>query len=154
MSGTVFGRYLEAEVLHADPVKLVDLLYRGAAEAIAEARRHLKSGEIRQRSRRITQAYEILDELARSLDHQNGAEISRNLESLYRYMQGRLLEANSKQTEPPLVEVERLLATLREAWKAIPTPQQVPKIAVEGAHLPYSEIGPWDPEYTPVNCSY
>lgn len=154
MSRTVFGRYLEAEVLHADPIKLVDLLYRGAVEAIAEARRHLKSGEIGQRSRRITQAYEILDELARSLDHQNGAEISRNLESLYRYMQGRLLEANSKQTEPQLVEVERLLATLREAWKGVPTPQQVPRITTEGAHLPYSEIGPWDPEYTPVNCSY
>ena len=35
---TVYDRYLEAEVLSADPVKLVWLLYRGALDSVRAAR--------------------------------------------------------------------------------------------------------------------
>ena len=54
-----------------------------------------------------------------SLDHEQGGQISRSLASLYSYMQERLIEANSKQAAPPLMEVEQLLSTLLEAWIAI-----------------------------------
>ncbi|MEI9812216.1 MAG: flagellar protein FliS [Acidobacteriota bacterium] len=39
-------RYLESEVLNADPVKLVSLLYRGALDAIAAARAALHAGKV------------------------------------------------------------------------------------------------------------
>ena len=38
MAKTEYDRYLEAEVLSADPVKLVWLLYRGAMDAVRAAR--------------------------------------------------------------------------------------------------------------------
>ena len=60
------NRYLETEVFSADPVKLVCMLYRGAIEATVAARRHLKAGEIRERSRQIMRALTILQELSRS----------------------------------------------------------------------------------------
>lgn len=114
------SRYLEAEVLTADPVKLVSLLFRGANEAVAAARRHLRNGQILERSARIVQAHEIVQALSRSLDHDAGGEVSHNLAALYAYIQMRLLEANTSQTDSPLSEAENLLALLAEAWKAGP----------------------------------
>lgn len=125
-------RYLETAVFSADPVKLVCMLYRGAIEATASARRHLQAGDIPQRSRQIMRVVAILQELTRSLDPQY-QEISRPLRDLYAYMQSRLLEANSKQTDAPLAEVEQLLTTVLEGWNTV-TPAPI----AESAYQPLS----------------
>jgi flagellar protein FliS len=134
MAYTNFDRYLEAEVFSADPVKLVCMLYRGAIEATAAARRHLKAGHIPPRSREILRAHAILRELSHSLDPQY--EISRTLRELYAYMQMQLLTANSKQMETPLAEVEQLLSTLLEGWKAVAP--VAPAVVAESAYQPMS----------------
>ena len=126
MANPRYEHYWQTEILTADPVKLVNLLYRGAIEAVGAARLHLQHGAIRERSRQITKASEIINELMRSLNHRQGGEIRRTLGGLYAYMQNRLIEANSRQIEAPLVEVERLLTTLIEAWSAIPAPAPLP----------------------------
>ncbi len=137
MANRNYGKYLEAEVFSADPVKLVCMLYRGAIEATGAARRHLAAGEIWARSRQIMRALEILRELSRSLDPQY-EEISRPLRDLYAYMQTRLIEANAKQIDAPLLEVEQLLSTLHEGWKAA-----IPATAAVSTET-----------YQPVSCSY
>lgn len=116
MANPLSDRYLEAEVLNADPLKLVQMLYRGAIDAVAAARRHVVEKNIRERSRSITRAMEIINQLMFSLDHAVGGDLSHKLGGLYAYMQSRLLEANSQQTESPLAEVEKLLSTLLEGW--------------------------------------
>jgi flagellar protein FliS len=119
MAYTSYDRYLETKILTAEPVELVRMLYRGALEAAGAARQHLRDGAIRERSREISRALSIIDELARSLDHQYGGEISRNLSALYAYLQTRLVDANVGQVDAPLAEVEQILATLLEGWSAI-----------------------------------
>jgi flagellar protein FliS len=109
--------YLETRVLSADPLELICLLYQHAIEAVRDARVHLASGEIALRSRAISKAIGILDELNASLNHAAGGAISSNLEQLYSYMTVRLTEANMRKQEAPLAEVESLLSTLAEAWK-------------------------------------
>ena len=131
------NEYLEAEVLNADPLKLVRLLYRGAIESAGAARLHLASGAIRERSQEIVKSWRILDELTQSLDHQRGGEISIALARLYAYMQARLMQANVQQADPPLAEVEALLATLYGAWQSLQPPP------------------PPEPSgYRPISCSY
>jgi len=117
MARTIQDQYLEEEVLGADPLKLVCLLYRGAIDAVRAARRHLAQGSIRERSRQVNKAWGILQELAGSLDREQGGEIGRKLAGLYAYMQTRLLEGNTRQEEAPLEEVEKLLVTLSEGWQ-------------------------------------
>lgn len=143
MAQTIFEQYLENEVLHADPVKLVTILYRAASEAVGAARGHLAAGEIRERSRQITKAWEILSHLTLTLDHQQGGEISRRLAQLYAYMQARLIEANAGQIDRPLAEVANLLGTLNDAWRSVPL--------AATATLP--DAPPPDAEYVPVSCS-
>jgi flagellar biosynthetic protein FliS len=81
--------------------------------------------------------FAILSELSRSLDPQY-PEISKPLTDLYGYMQRQLLDANAKQIEAPLEEVEQLLTTLYEGWKAA-KPATVPVAAGS---------------YNPVSCTY
>jgi flagellar protein FliS len=126
MANTMSNQYLRQEILSADPMKLVCMLYRGAIEAVRSARNHLRERRIRERSRQITKAYEIIHELARALDPEH-AEITLPLAQLYAYMLTRLTEANTRQIEPPLEDVERLLTTLLEGWQSaapIPIPAQ------------------------------
>ena len=112
-----YQNYLEAEVMAANPLQLVRLLYRGALDSITAARRHLRLGEIRARSVAITKAMAIVTELARSLDAERSGELSHNLAELYGYVQSLLLDANVRQSDPPLAEAEKLLSTLLEAWE-------------------------------------
>jgi flagellar protein FliS len=136
MSTNRFQHYLEAEVLCADPVKLVHMLYRGALEAVCAAHRALLAGNIPERTRQINKAWEIVRELLRSLDRSKGGDLGRNLAELYVYIQNRLIEANAQQSGAPLAEAERLLTTLCEAWKSIElrsaaSPAEAPEHAYE-----------------------
>ena len=106
----------DEQVPEANPLKLVELLYRGALDSIGDARRNLRLGDIRARSRAISKAMAIVTELALSLNHKDGGEVSRNLAELYGYVETLLIRANVEQCDPPLAEAEGLLATLMEGW--------------------------------------
>jgi flagellar secretion chaperone FliS len=138
--------YLESEVLTADPLKLVELLYRGAIDAIQIARTAVKNRDIKLRSRQIGKALAIVNELALSLDHSRAEQISRQLVELYDYMGRRLVEANIQQIEAPLAEVSGLLATLLEGWQTGERPmEQAPAnryVQAAGA------------DYEPIQCSF
>jgi flagellar protein FliS len=86
-------------------------------EAVGSARRHLRDGDIPARGRQISKVIAILNELALSLDHEAGGEISRGLAELYDYLQRLILKANFEQIETPLVEAEQLLTTMLDAWE-------------------------------------
>src|SRR5205823_1309900 len=109
-----------------DPIELIRLLYQSATRAVENARRHLAAGDIAARARSISHASAVVIELATSLDHERGGAISANLIRLYDYILRRLTEANLQQSDPPLAEVLRLLATLSEAWDGVKSPEAAP----------------------------
>ena len=113
----IVDSYQEAQVLSASPVELVCLLCRGAIEAITKARECLVARDIAGRSRATTKALKIVVELSFSLDRQKGAELSRSLVELYDYVQRSLIDANCRQVDAPLVEAQRVMVTLLEAWE-------------------------------------
>jgi len=117
-------RYFESEVLSADPVKLVTILYRAAREAITAAGTALAAGDIPARSKHILKAWEIVHELRGSLDRDHGGTISRQLEDLYNYVSQRLLDANAEQSQQALDEAEAVLAILAEAWQSVQSKQE------------------------------
>ena len=112
-----YQNYLENEILSADPLKLVELLYRGALDAIQGARQHLAKREIRERSKAITKAQLIVIELANSLDASQAPDLTAQLTRLYRYIGQLLADANVRQQDAPLAEASHLLATLLQAWE-------------------------------------
>ena len=124
--------YRENEIMMADPLELVRILYRAAIGAVVSARRHVREGSIRDRSSQITRASEIVNELLLSVDRERGGQIAARLVELYDYMQRRLQEANFGQVEEPLAEVEGLMRTLLDAWEQCrPMPVAAPVAAVQ-----------------------
>ena len=149
MYQSVYEEYLDSEVLTAEPIKLVQLMYRGALDAIGGARKALTAGDIPTRSRLISKASAILNELALSLDHSVSPELCRNLVELYDYMLRCLIESNTKQIEPPLIEVERLLGDILTAWQqAAPKEQAATPVNARTAYA-----GDSHPEYQPVSVA-
>lgn len=126
---------LETEVLAAEPVQLVQILYRGALDAIAAARRALTAGDIATRSRHISKAIGIVNELALSLDHSQQPALCRNLVELYDYVVRRLIDANVQQSEAPLAEAGALLGDLSKAWQQSGAQQQEVESAGIPAHM-------------------
>lgn len=107
-------------VMGASPHKLTALLYEGARRAVAQARMHLQMGNVGPRCEAIGKAINIVESgLQLSLNLEVGGEIAQRLNALYSYITRRLLEANIEQSDAMLVEVDRLLATLEEAWSGI-----------------------------------
>jgi len=74
-----YKRYFEDEVHEASPVQLVQLLYKGALDSITSARRYLRVRDIRARSRAITKALTIVNELSLSLKKDVAGDLSGNL---------------------------------------------------------------------------
>ncbi len=124
-----------ANVVSADPMELVCLLYQHAIDAVRDARQHLKSGDIAARGKAISKAVAILGELSGSLDHNAGGTISTNLDQLYSYMSLRLTEANIRKQDGPLAEVEKLLNTLGQAWREAKG-KQMPAVETPAAPTP------------------
>ncbi|HEY2605894.1 flagellar export chaperone FliS [Paraburkholderia sp. RL18-103-BIB-C] len=111
---------VETSVMGASPHRLIVLLYQGARQAIAQARMHLQGGNVADRGMAVSKAIRIIESgLQQSLNLEVGGEIAERLNALYSYMTRRLFEANIKQSETMLVEVDGLLATLEEAWIGI-----------------------------------
>ena len=111
---------VETGVMGASPHRLIVMLYQGARQAIAQARMHVQQGNVPARGEAIGKAIQIVESgLQLSLNLEVGGEIAERLDALYTYVSRRLLEANIKQSEAMLVEVDGLLATLEEAWIGI-----------------------------------
>lgn len=93
---------------------------------------HLQQGNVPARGEAIGKAIQIVESgLQQSLNVDAGGEIAERLDALYGYMSRRLLEANVKQSEAMLVEVDGLLATLEEAWIGIAP--EIARMAVQPA---------------------
>ncbi|MFM0357768.1 flagellar export chaperone FliS [Paraburkholderia nemoris] len=123
---------VETGVMGASPHRLIVMLYQGARQAIAQARMHVQQGNVPARGEAIGKAIQIVESgLQLSLNLEVGGEIAERLDALYSYMSRRLLEANIKESEAMLVEVDGLLATLEEAWIGIAP--EIARMAVQPA---------------------
>jgi flagellar secretion chaperone FliS len=146
--------YLESRIMAAEPLELIRMLYHGAIGSASEARRHLAAGRIADRSAAISKTCEIIAELASSLDHEQGGEISERLAQLYDYMQYRLVEANIKQADEPLAEVMALLGTLVEAWDGLAAATPAPAPAPAPALASPWQQAPLEPALAPASAGW
>lgn len=104
----------------ADPHRLILMLFDGAIEAIARARRHLAAGQVAAKGQAISQAVLIVEQgLNASLDRQSGGALAQTLTDLYDYIARRLLIANAGNDAGGFDEASRLLGELRAAWAAM-----------------------------------
>ncbi|MDP3072415.1 MAG: flagellar export chaperone FliS [Opitutaceae bacterium] len=134
MVATGYARAYRANaVLTASPGQLVLMLYDGALNSLALAREGLEApGEDPRRiaviSQQLLKAQAILGELQSGLNHEVGGEFARTMHRLYDFHLARLFEANMRKQVAPVIEVERLVRELRDAWAQMLVQQDAPAI--------------------------
>lgn len=110
---------MNQDILCAEPLELVVMLYKGLRTSIQEARRQLAVNDIAGRSQSVSRAMGIVGELASALALDRGGEMAAGLHQLYSFLADRLLDGNYRQVDGPLAEAEAVTETLLEAWTAI-----------------------------------
>jgi flagellar protein FliS len=123
--------YRANAVLTASPGQLVLMLYDGALKALAIAQVAFERPDEDFRrfemiNEQILKAQAIINELQSGLNFELGGEFARTMHRLYDYHNRRLLEANLRKQVAPVVEVERLVRELRDAWAEMLTKQEGP----------------------------
>jgi flagellar protein FliS len=128
LAQTYARTYRANAVLTASPGQLVLMLYDGALKAMAIARDAFgrppdDPRRIETINQQLLRAQAILAELQSGLNMEAGGEFARTMDRLYDYHNRRLFEANLRKQVEPVVEVERLVRELRDAWAQMLTEQ-------------------------------
>jgi flagellar protein FliS len=108
-----------SEVEGADPHRLIQMLMEGALTRMSQAKGMVDSKNYEGKAKLLGRVMEIIATLQSSLDHQNGGDISANLDRLYDYMSRRLLEASSANDNSMIDEVMTLLLEVKSGWDGI-----------------------------------
>ena len=109
----------ETAVESANAHRLIELLYDGALERIAQAKGAQQQGRIDIRGNKITHAVNIVMGLRDALNPEQGGEIADNLDALYDYIQRLLLSAHRESSVEKLDEATKLLSQLANTWREI-----------------------------------
>lgn len=103
----------------ADPHQLIAMLLDGAIERITQARGHIRHGDVPAKGAALSKAVAIVGELRASLDHEAGGVLAQRLDSLYDYVNRRLLFAQLNDDDQALAECIDLLGPVRDGWGGI-----------------------------------
>jgi flagellar secretion chaperone FliS len=112
-----YTAYQNNSVNTASPGELTLMLYNGSLKFIHIAKKAIEDKNIELKNTNIQKAQAIVSELMVTLN--TDLEISRNLMSLYDYINRRLTEANVKNDCAILEEVEGMITEFRDTWKQV-----------------------------------
>ena len=108
-------------VADASPHRLIQMLFEGALERIAQAKGAMLQNQIARKGELIGKAVNIVGGLQGSLNDKEGGQLAANLDDLYDYVIRRLTEANFHNDPERLDECGRLLSEIKTARDAIAT---------------------------------
>ena len=110
-----YATYQTNSVTTALPQDLTLMLYEGLIKFSMLAKRAIEQNLIEQKNTNIQKAQAIILELQLTLNQ--SIALSKDLNNLYDYMQGRLIDANVKNDVVAIEEVIGFAEEFRETWK-------------------------------------
>ncbi len=133
--GRMISQYHRTNVETASQADLIIMCYERFIQLMHQARTHYEEGDFENKARALQKALDIMQELQQSLNLEKGGEIARNLDSIYSYLNRRLLEGDIEQDLSIFDEAARIMSDLKEAWININSqPEQHPEgLSVAGA---------------------
>ncbi|UYG93882.1 flagellar export chaperone FliS [Cytobacillus firmus] len=112
-----YQSYQQNSVNTASPGELTLMLYNGCLKFIHQAKKAIEEKNIEMKNTNIQKAQSIIQELMVTLNMD--IDVSKNMMSLYDFMNRRLMEANIKNDASILDEVEGLVTEFRDTWKEV-----------------------------------
>lgn len=108
----------------ANPYELTAAIFRQIIGNIAAAKGAMSQKNYAHKGELVSKTITLISVLESSLDHENGGDISANLQSLYLYCNDVLMKASAENREDLLDEAIDLLLPIKQAWDAIPPEEQ------------------------------
>lgn len=106
-------QYQASNVNTATPEKLMIMLFDGALQFLQKAKAAIAENNLKERSTNIDGARKILRELMRTIDLENGNDVSKQLFRLYNKMAMNLIKANVQRNANLIDEVVTDITNIR-----------------------------------------
>ncbi len=106
-------QYQTSNITTATPEKLMILLFDGAIQFLQKAKVAISENDFKARSENIDGARKIIRELMRTIDLENGNDVSKQLFKLYNRMAMNLIKANVQRNSAKIDEVIEDLTNIR-----------------------------------------
>ena len=106
-------QYQTSNINTATPEKLMIMLFDGAIQFLQKAKTAIEEKDFKERSLNIEMARKIIRELMRTIDLENGNDVSKSLFKLYNKMAMKLIKANVSKNASLLDEVVDDLMNIR-----------------------------------------
>lgn len=113
---------VHSSIVDASPYQLIQMLFEGALESIAQAKGAMQQNQVARRGEIIGKAINIVQGLQGSLSDTEGGELAANLDSLYDYVIRRMIQANRNNDPAILTECGKLLSEIKSAWDTMSEP--------------------------------
>lgn len=114
---TAQNAYKQNSVTTASPGELTLMLYNGCLKFLNKAKNAVHEKNVEEKNTNLIKAQAIISELMATLNMD--IEVSKNMFSLYEYMNRRLVEANIQNDVAIIEEVEGLVTEFRDTWKEV-----------------------------------
>jgi flagellar protein FliS len=111
-----YQKYKQTSVQSASPEKLLLMLYEGAIRFMKQALIAIDRKDIAGRGMNIGRAFDIVNELNNTLNHETGKEIAMNLEQLYMFVTEQMTKCNATGAKEPLESALKIMETLYSGW--------------------------------------
>ena len=106
-------QYQTSNITTATPEKLMILLFDGAIQFLVKAKTAIIENNYKERSQNIDGARKIIRELMRTIDLENGNDVSKQLFKLYNRMAMDLIKANVQRNCEKVEQVIQDLTNIR-----------------------------------------
>lgn len=111
---------VQTGVENAKPHRLVQMLYEGALDRIAQAKGAILRKDIEAKANLTNRVMDIITYLQSSLELEKGGEVAENLYRLYDYMNRQVFAASRDNDSAKLEEVAALIREVKSAWDQMP----------------------------------
>lgn len=101
------------------PLDLIILLHDGAIESLRKGILYINKGDEKEKTKHISQAIAIIEEILTSLDLYEGGTVAFNLQRVYAYMLKELAIANIKDDVRRIRYIQEMMRELKKAWRQV-----------------------------------
>ncbi|HOD53702.1 MAG TPA: flagellar export chaperone FliS [Candidatus Cloacimonadota bacterium] len=114
-----YQAYRQVDINTTNRGKIVVMLYSGAITFLNKAKLYMEKNDFVNKGKYIIKAQNIIDELNYSLDMEKGQDISKNLRSIYTFLNRYLSQANVQCKPEMLDKAIHILDRFKTAFEEI-----------------------------------
>lgn len=101
------------------PLDLIILLHDGAIESLQKGILYINKGDRNEKTKHVSRAMAIIEELLTSLDLNEGGSVAFNLQRVYAYMLKELAIANIRDDVRRIRYIQEIIRELKKAWRQV-----------------------------------